>query len=55
MTAQTLSERQKAFRQRQQEAGLKEVRNLWAYPEDHEPIKLHAAKLTAKRKTKEPK
>ena len=45
MTAQTLNERQKAFRQRQQEAGLKEVRNLWAKPENHAAIKAYAAKI----------
>lgn len=45
MTAQTLNERQKAFRQRQQEAGLKELRNLWGKPEHHEAIKAYAAKL----------
>lgn len=47
----TTLERQKAFRQRQQEAGLKEIRNLWAAPEHHPPIKAYAAKL-AKQKDK---
>jgi len=39
MTAKTAAERQQAFKQRQQEAGLKEIRNLWAKPEHHPKIK----------------
>ena len=45
MTAKTEGERIKAFRQRQKEAGLKELRNLWAKPEHHEAIKAYARKL----------
>ena len=48
MTAKTLIERQKAFRQRQREAGLKELRNLWSKPEHHEAIKAYARKLDKK-------
>ena len=48
--AQTINERQRAFRQRQQEAGLKEIRNLWAKPEHHEQIKALAAKLANSKK-----
>ncbi|MGL5117544.1 MAG: hypothetical protein ACRC7C_19705 [Beijerinckiaceae bacterium] len=45
MTAKTENDRIKAFRQRQKDAGLKELRNLWAKPEHHEAIKAYAAKL----------
>ena len=49
MSAKTLNERQKAFRQRQHAAGQKEVRNLWAHPDDHQAIKALALILAAKR------
>jgi hypothetical protein len=49
MSAKTLNERQKAFRRRQQAAGQKEVRNLWAHPDDHPAIKALALSLAAKR------
>jgi len=39
MTAKTPNERQQTFKKRQQEAGLKEIRNLWAKPEHHPKIK----------------
>ncbi len=45
MTAKTPNERQQAFKQRQQEVGLKEVRNLWALPKHHERIKAFALAL----------
>jgi len=48
MTAKTPNERQQAFKQRQREAGLKEVRNLWAKPEHHAQIKALASKLKGK-------
>jgi hypothetical protein len=50
MTAQTINERQKAFKQRHLDAGLKELRNLWAHPSDHKAIKEHALSLAVKRK-----
>lgn len=52
--AKTTNERQQAFKQRQADAGLKEVRNLWAHPDDHQAIKDHAAKLTKKRQKAKP-
>ena len=45
MTAKTIAERQREFKQRQQEAGLKEVRNLWAKPKHRKAIKSYAQKL----------
>ena len=45
MTAKTTIQRQKEFKQRQREAGLKEVRNLWAPPADHPAIKAYALAL----------
>ncbi len=35
----TTAERQKAFRETQKKRGLKEIRNLWSHPDDHETIK----------------
>jgi hypothetical protein len=51
MTAQTNAERQEALRQRRITQGLKELRNLWAHPDDEEAIRAYAAKLAKKRKT----
>lgn len=48
MNPKSTNERQQAFKQRQKEAGLKEIRNLWAPPEHHERIKAYAKKLQAK-------
>lgn len=45
MAAKTATERQREFKKRQQEAGLKEIRNLWAKPENHAAIKAYAAKI----------
>lgn len=53
-TAKTTNERQRAFKQRQAEAGLKEIRNLWAHPDDHEAIKAYAGKLTRRRQKAKP-
>lgn len=50
MAAKTTGERQREFKKRQQEAGLKEVRNLWAKPEHHAQIKALAAKLANSKK-----
>ena len=46
MAAKTATERQREFKKRQKEEGLKEIRNLWAKPEHHEQIKALAAKLS---------
>lgn len=45
----TTTERVTEFRQRMREQGLKEVRNLWAYPEDFGQIKIYVAKLNRRR------
>jgi hypothetical protein len=47
-SAKTVAERQRRFKQRQREAGLKEVRNLWAKPEHHAQIKALASQLKGK-------
>lgn len=47
--AQTLAERQAAYRQRQRAAGLKELRQLWADPADHDAIRAYVARLAVKR------
>ena len=47
--AKTLAERVTESNQRKRDAGLKEVRSLWAYPEDHAAIREFAAKLVRKR------
>jgi hypothetical protein len=49
MTAKTTTERVDQLRARRREAGLKEVRNLWAHPDDHPAIKALALSLAAKR------
>ena len=49
MTPQTLAERQRAYKARHRAAGRKEVRNLWAHPDDVPAIKALAAYLTRKR------
>lgn len=51
MTAKTPAERQAALKARRQAAGLVPVTNLWAHPDDVQPIREHAAKL-AKRRAK---
>ena len=50
MTAKTTAERQEALRQSRRALGLKEVRNLWCYPEDEAKIRKFAAKLREKHK-----
>ena len=49
MTAKTPAERQAALKARRQAAGLVPVTNLWAHPDDVQPIREHAAKLARKR------
>lgn len=49
MTAKTVAERQRALRAARAEAGLVEVRGIWAHPDDHAAIKAFAAKLQRKR------
>ncbi len=49
MTAKTLTERVTESKQRKRDAGLKEVRSLWAHPDDHAAIRAHAAKLAKRR------
>ena len=49
MTAKTAAERQQALRLRRTEAGLKQIRNLWAHPDDEAAIREHAEKLARKR------
>ena len=48
-TAASQADRQRAYKARHRAAGRKEVRNLWANPEDHAAIKALAAELTRKR------
>ena len=57
MTAKTLTERVTESKHRKRDAGLKEVRSLWAHPEDHAALREHAAKLARRREraAKEPK
>lgn len=49
MTAKTAKQRKADFLARQEIAGRKEVRSLWAHPEDHQPIRDAAAKLARRR------
>ena len=49
MTARTPTERQKAHAERKRAAGLREVRSLWAHPDDHPALRAHAAGLAEKR------
>jgi hypothetical protein len=51
MTPQTLAARQRAYKARHRAAGRKELRNLWAHPDDHAAIKALADKLNRKRPT----
>lgn len=41
----TNAEIQKAYRDRRRKAGLTEVRNIYARPQDHKRIKEYAARL----------
>ena len=49
MTAATNAQRQAALKARRVAAGLVPVTNLWAHPDDVQPVKDHAAKLARKR------
>ncbi len=49
MTAKTTAERQRALRQARADAGMVEVRGVYANPDDHPAIKAYAAKLRRKR------
>jgi hypothetical protein len=49
MTAKTTAERQRELVARRRDAGLKELRNLWAHPEDEPAIRELAAKLLRRR------
>ena len=40
------------MRQRRNDLGLKEIRNLWVHPDDFESLKTLAAKLNKRRKIK---
>ena len=49
MTAKTPTERQKAHAERKRAAGLREVRSLWAHPDDHAKLRaLNADMLSAR-------
>lgn len=48
-TPKTSTERAADRKRRMAEQGLKEIRNLWAHPDDHAAIKAHAARLTSAR------
>lgn len=55
MTAKTNTERVQALRARLKEAGLSEVRGIWAPAALHSEVREQAAKLIRRRqKTKEP-
>ena len=47
--AKTNAERQADLKARRIAAGLVPVTNLWAHPDDVQPIRDHAAKLARKR------
>lgn len=47
--AKTPSQRVEATKQRKREAGMKEIRSLWAHPEDHKAIRAYVARLTIRR------
>lgn len=49
MIAKTAAERQRAMRQARADAGLVEVRGIYAHQDDHATIKAYAAKLQRKR------
>jgi hypothetical protein len=48
-SAKTNAERQADLKARRVAAGLVPVTNLWAHPDDVQPIRDHAAKLARKR------
>jgi len=47
--AKSTAERQREFRARKAQQSTPEVRGIFAHPDDHEPIKAHAAKLQRSR------
>lgn len=49
MPAKSGTERVKEFRERMRKQGLKEIRNLWAHPDDGAKIKEYVARLNKKR------
>ena len=54
MTAQTTAQRVAKVAEAKRAAGLKQVRSLWAHPDDHPAIREHAAKLARKREKAKP-
>lgn len=52
MIAKTLTERVTESKQRKRDAGLREIRSLWAHPDDHPAIRAYAARLAKKRQPK---
>jgi hypothetical protein len=52
MTAQTPAQRVTATKARKIALGLREIRSLWAHPDDIPAIRAYAAKLAEKRKGK---
>ena len=48
LMSKTNAQLQKDYRDRKRKAGLVEVRNVWARPEDHERIKQYAKRLNKK-------
>ena len=54
MTAQTPAQRVAATKQRKRDAGLREVRSLWAHPDDHPALRALAEKLQRKRLNAKP-
>lgn len=49
MNARTVNDRQKEFRAKMREMGLKEIRSLFAHQDDIDRIRAYADKLTRKR------
>jgi thiamine monophosphate synthase len=49
MTTKTSTERAQALRETRAEAGLAEVRGIWAHPDDHAAMKKYAAKISQSR------
>lgn len=49
MNTKTVNDRQKEFRSRMKEQGLKEIRSLFAHPDDIDRIRAYADRMTRKR------
>lgn len=49
MTAKTVAERQEELKARRAAEGLKELRSLYAYPDDFKAIRAYVGRLNAKR------